>query len=37
MVSCPGKKFSPTFSKEKLAQIQGRIVSINFTANRLKE
>jgi len=37
MASCPGKKFSPAFSKEKLTQIQEKIVSIKFAANKLKE
>ena len=32
MASCPGKKFSPAFSKEKLDRIQGKIVSTKFTA-----
>ena len=32
MASCPGKKFSPTFSEEKLAQMQGKIVSTKFVA-----
>jgi len=32
MASCPGKKFSPAFSKEKLAQMQGKIVSTKFVA-----
>jgi len=30
MASCPGKKFTPTFSEGKLAQIQGKIVSTKF-------
>jgi len=37
MASCPGKKFSPTFSKEKLAQMQGKIVSVKFIAVKPKE
>jgi len=37
MASCPGKKFSPIFSEEKLAQMQGKIVSIKFTAVKAKE
>ncbi|MBU0999704.1 methyltransferase domain-containing protein [Patescibacteria group bacterium] len=37
MASCPGKKFSPTFSKEKLAQMQGKIVSAKFLAVKPKE
>ena len=32
MASCPGKKFSPAFSKEKLDQMQGKIVSTKFVA-----
>ncbi|MFH1994616.1 MAG: methyltransferase domain-containing protein [Nitrospinota bacterium] len=32
MASCPGKKFSPSFSEEKLAQLQGKIVSAKFVA-----
>jgi len=32
MASCPGKKFSPAFSKEKLYQMQGKIVSTKFVA-----
>jgi len=32
MASCPGKEFSPTFSEEKLTQMQGKIVSIKFVA-----
>ncbi len=32
MASCPGKEFSPTFSEEKLAQMQGKIVSTKFVA-----
>lgn len=32
MATCPGKKFSPTFSEEKLTQMQGKIVSIKFVA-----
>ncbi|MBU1177486.1 MAG: methyltransferase domain-containing protein [Patescibacteria group bacterium] len=37
MASCPGKKFSPIFSEEKLAQMQGKIVSTKFTAVKAKE
>ena len=37
MASCPGKKFSPTFSEEKLAQMQGKIVSVKFIAVKPKE
>lgn len=37
MATCPGKKFSPTFSEEKLAQIQGKIVSTKFVAVKPKE
>jgi len=37
MASCPGKKFSPSFSGEKLAQLQGKIVSTKFVAVKLKE
>ncbi|MFH1749696.1 MAG: methyltransferase domain-containing protein [bacterium] len=37
MASCPGKKFSPTFSEEKLAQMQGKIVSTKFVAVKPKE
>ncbi|MBU4351288.1 methyltransferase domain-containing protein [Patescibacteria group bacterium] len=37
MASCPGKKFSPTFLKEKLAQMQGKIVSTKFVAVKPKE
>lgn len=37
MATCPGKKFSPIFSKEKLAQMQGKIVSVKFTAVKAKE
>lgn len=37
MATCPGKKFSPTFSEEKLAQMQGKIVSIKFVAVKPKE
>ena len=37
MASCPGKKFSPTFSEEKLAQLQGKIVSTKFVAVEPKE
>ncbi|MBA3047518.1 methyltransferase domain-containing protein [Candidatus Falkowbacteria bacterium] len=37
MASCPGKKFSPAFSKEKLAQFQGKIVSTKFVAVKPKE
>ncbi|MBU3969053.1 methyltransferase domain-containing protein [Patescibacteria group bacterium] len=37
MASCPGEKFSPAFSKEKLAQIQGKIVSTKFVAVKPKE
>ena len=37
MASCPGKKFSPTFSEEKLAQMEGKIVSTKFTAVKAKE
>ncbi|MFH1863697.1 MAG: methyltransferase domain-containing protein [bacterium] len=37
MASCPGKKFSPTFSGEKLAQMQGKIVSTKFIAVKPKE
>ena len=36
MASCPGKKFSPAFSKEKLAQMEGRIVSTKFVAVKPK-
>jgi len=32
MASCPGEKFSPALSEEKLAQMQGKIVSTKFTA-----
>ncbi|MBU2082276.1 methyltransferase domain-containing protein [Patescibacteria group bacterium] len=37
MASCPGKKFSPVFSEEKLAQLQGKIVSTKFAAVKPKE
>ena len=37
MASCPGKKFSPTFSEEKLTQMQGKIVNTKFTAVKAKE
>jgi len=37
MASCPGKKFSPTFSEEKIAQMEGKIVSTKFTAVKAKE
>ena len=37
MASCPGTKFSPSFSKEKLAQMQGKIVSTKFVAVKPKE
>lgn len=37
MASCPGKKYSPTFSDEKLAQIQGKIVSTKFTGIKVKK
>ncbi|MBU2219032.1 hypothetical protein KKG15_00855, partial [Patescibacteria group bacterium] len=37
MASCPGKKFSPAFSDEKLAQMQGKIVSTKFAAVKPKE
>ena len=37
MASCPGKKFSPAFSQEKLAQMQGKIVSTKFVAVKPKE
>ncbi|MFH1855163.1 MAG: methyltransferase domain-containing protein [bacterium] len=37
MASCPGKKFSPAFSREKLAQMQGKIVSTKFVAAKSKE
>ena len=36
MASCPGKKFSPPFSKEKLAQMEGKIVSTKFVAFKPK-
>jgi len=35
MASCPGKKFSPAFSEEKLFQMQGKIVSTKFVAVKL--
>lgn len=35
MASCPGKKYSPTFSGEKLSQMQGKIVSTKFTTIKL--
>ena len=37
MATCPGKKFSPTFSEEKLAQMQGKIVSVKFITVKPKE
>ncbi|MBU2109660.1 methyltransferase domain-containing protein [Patescibacteria group bacterium] len=37
MASCPGKKFSPAFSEEKLAQMQGKIVSTKFLAVKPEE
>ena len=37
MASCPGKKFSPTFSEKKLARLQGKIVSTKFIAVKPKE
>ncbi|MBU1519344.1 methyltransferase domain-containing protein [Patescibacteria group bacterium] len=37
MASCPGKKFSPVFSEEKIAQMQGKIVSTKFIAVKPKE
>ncbi|MCG2796768.1 MAG: methyltransferase domain-containing protein [Actinomycetia bacterium] len=37
MASCPGKEFSPAFSKEKLARLQGKIVSTKFVAVKPKE
>ena len=37
MATCPGKKFSPTFSEERLTQMQGKIVSTKFTAVKAKE
>ena len=36
MATCPGKKFSPTFSEEKLTQMQGKIVSTKFVAVKPK-
>lgn len=36
MASCPGPKFSPAFSREKLAQMQGKIVSTKFVAVKPK-
>jgi SAM-dependent methyltransferase len=36
MASCPGKKFSFPFSEEKIAQIQGKIVSTKFIAVKPK-
>jgi len=37
MATCPGKKFSPTLSKETLLPMQGKIVSIKFVAVKPKE
>ncbi|MFH1601908.1 MAG: methyltransferase domain-containing protein [Candidatus Shapirobacteria bacterium] len=37
MATCPGSKFSPVFSKEKLARLQGKIVSTKFVAVKPKE
>ena len=36
MATCPGKKFSPAFSEEKLAQMQRKIVSTKFVAVKPK-
>ena len=35
MASCPGKKFPPAFSEERLSQMQGKIVSTKFVAVKL--
>ncbi|MFH1773321.1 MAG: methyltransferase domain-containing protein [Patescibacteria group bacterium] len=37
MARCPGKKYSPSLSKENLAPMQGKIVSTKFVAVKPKE
>jgi hypothetical protein len=32
MASCPGEKFTPAPAKEDLAVVQGKVLSIKFTA-----